>query len=234
MKQFSDSLVVITGAAGALGRAVMRAFDEASARMLLVDVNAKALEALLEPGSRHLTAAVNLMDADATLNTLAPLIESHGPALVLCNVAGGFTMGKAVHATPDAMWHQMMDLNVSTLINASRAVVPGMIAAGQGKIINVAASSAVTGKPKMGAYCASKSAVVRLTESMALELRDHGINVNAVAPSVIDTASNRAAMPSADPSRWVAPQELANVIHFLASDAASAIHGAVVPVVGRS
>jgi len=101
-------------------------------------------------------------------------------------------------------------------------------------VVNVAAASASSGKAMMGAYCASKDAVARLTESMALELRGQGINVNAVAPSIIDTPANRGAMPDADPSNWVPPEKLAHVIGFLASDAASAIHGAIIPVVGLS
>ena len=109
-----------------------------------------------------------------------------------------------------------------------------MLAAGGGKIVNIGAGAAARGAAQMGAYSASKSVVARLTESMAAELRDRGINVNCVLPSIIDTPENRKDMPKADPSRWVAPSQLADVIAFLASDAASAIHGASIPVVGLS
>jgi len=112
--------------------------------------------------------------------------------------------------------------------------VPPMLAAASGKIVNVAAMAALAGKAGMGAYAASKSATIRLTETMAAELRDKGINVNCVMPSIIDTPQNRAAMPDADPGRWVTPAAVAEVILFLASDAARAIHGAAVPVVGLS
>jgi NAD(P)-dependent dehydrogenase (short-subunit alcohol dehydrogenase family) len=108
-----------------------------------------------------------------------------------------------------------------------------MIAAGRGKIVNIGAVAALAGKANMGAYSASKSAVIRLTESMSAELRDKGINVNCVLPSIIDTPQNRADMPKADPLRWVGPDALAEVILFLASDAARAIHGAAIPVTGR-
>jgi NAD(P)-dependent dehydrogenase (short-subunit alcohol dehydrogenase family) len=178
--------------------------------------------------------AVNLTDAEKTRDALTDALASSGAASVLCNIAGGFTMGPAVHETADDMWRRMMDMNVATLINACRAIVPGMIAAGSGRVVNVAAASATSGKGAMGAYCASKSAVARITESMAMELREQGINVNAVAPGVIDTPANRAAMPDADVTNWVSLSDLASVIEFLASSRANAVHGAVVPVVGLS
>ena len=128
----------------------------------------------------------------------------------------------------------LFDLNVRTVLHAARAVVPRMLAAGHGRIVNVGAFAAQKGAADMGAYVAAKSAVIRLTESMAAELRDKGINVNCVLPTIIDTPENRKAMPEADPARWVAPDDLASVIAFLASDAARAIHGAAVPVTGLS
>jgi NAD(P)-dependent dehydrogenase (short-subunit alcohol dehydrogenase family) len=139
-------------------------------------------------------------------------------------------MGQPVHETPEETWELMLGLNAKSVINCARAVVPGMLAAGYGKIINVAALAGLSGKANMGPYSASKSAVIRLTESMSAELRDKGINVNCILPSIIDTPQNRADMPKADPRRWVAPEALAEVVLFLASDAARAIHGAAIPV----
>ena len=141
-------------------------------------------------------------------------------------------MGHPVHETPESVWELMLDLNAKSVINTARAVVPKMLAAGRGKIVNIGAVAGLSGKANVGAYSASKSAVIRLTESMSAELRDKGINVNCVLPSVIDTPQNRADMPGADPRRWVAPEALADVILFLASDAARAIHGAAIPVTG--
>lgn len=227
-------LVVITGAAGGLGRVVAQAFAD-RARLVLLDISEAALVKAFGPQREgvHLIA-VDLTNAGAVEDALQPLFDREGPAAVLCNLAGGFDMGPAVHETPDQAWRQLLDLNVATLINACRSVVPGMLTAGTGKVINVAAAGAVTGAAHKGAYSASKSAVARLTESMALELRSQGINVNAIAPSIIDTPANRAAMPDADPGDWVSPQNLADVIQFLASPQASALHGAVIPVVGLS
>src|SRR5215471_1484288 len=151
---------------------------------------------------------------------------------ILCNIAGGFRMGQPVHETGDDTWDLMLGLNAKSVINCARAVVPGMLAAGSGKIVNIGAVAGLSGKANMGAYIASKAAVIRLTESMAAELRDKGINVNCVLPSTIDTPQNRKDMPKADPGRWVAPEALAEVVLFLASDAARAIHGASIPVAG--
>jgi NAD(P)-dependent dehydrogenase (short-subunit alcohol dehydrogenase family) len=153
---------------------------------------------------------------------------------VLANLAGGFRMGELVHSTSDATWNFLLDLNARTLLHAVRAVVPRMLAQGGGKIVNVGAFAAQKGAAQMGAYVAAKSVVIRLTETLAAELREKNINVNCVLPTIIDTPENRAAMPKADPGRWVAPADLANVIAFLASDAARAIHGAALPVAGLS
>ncbi len=226
---------MVTGAAGSLGRAVAESFGGAGARLILVDIDGAALAAAFgDPSEDRVTVAADLTSAEGAQAALGPVLERCGTVDVLCNIAGGFSMGPAVHETTDAAWRHLIDLNVATVINASRVVVPSMVRAGRGKIVNVSAASATKGLGAMGAYCAAKSTVARLTESMAQELRESGINVNAVAPSIIDTAVNRAAMPDADPKRWVSPEELARVVQFLASDAARAVHGAVVPVVGLS
>ncbi len=161
-------------------------------------------------------------------------IERFGRIDVLCNIAGGFRMGEAVHETSDANWNFLFDLNARTVLHAVRAVVPRMIEGGGGKVVSVAAAAGLKGEAHKGAYCASKSVVIRLTEAMAAELREKGINVNCVLPTIIDTPDNRAAMPGADPARWVSPQDLANAILFLSSDAARAVHGAALPVSGLS
>ena len=182
----------------------------------------------------RLFAPCDLLDAAQVQAAADAALARFGRIDVLCNIAGGFRMGEAVHETGDATWDWLLDLNARTLLHTARAVVPAMLQAGSGKIVNVGAFSANKGLAQMGAYTASKSVVLRLTEAMAAELREQGINVNCVLPTVIDTPDNRAAMPDADPSRWVAPADLAAVISFLASDAARAVHGAALPVTGLS
>ena len=220
--------VVLTGASGNLGRAVAAAFEARGASLVLLDRRA-------QPGdARHLSLAVDLLDAQAVQVAVDRAIERFGRIDVLCNIAGGFRMGSPVHETSAEDWGFLLDLNARTVLNTARAVVPRMLAAGGGKIVNIGAFAAQKGAARMGAYIASKSAVIRLTEAMAAELRERNINVNCVLPTIIDTPENRAAMPEADPRRWVAPRELAEVIAFLASDAARAIHGAALPVTGLS
>jgi NAD(P)-dependent dehydrogenase (short-subunit alcohol dehydrogenase family) len=227
--------VVITGAAGNLGRAVASAFADAGANLVLTATSAARLESLFgTERAPHALVAGDLRDRAQAQRIIDVARERFGGVDVLCNVAGGFRMGEAVHETSDETWTFLLDLNVRTLLNAVRAAVPVMLAAGGGKIVNVAAFAAGKGAARMGAYCATKSVVVRLTESMAAELRDRNINVNCVLPTIIDTPENRAAMPDADPAQWVAPADLASTIVFLASDCARALHGAAVPVVARS
>ncbi len=233
--EFADRTVMITGAAGHLGRAVAAAFAAQGARLALVDLRRDALErAHGADDERQRLVAVDLLDAAALDAAVDAVVAQWGRIDVLCNVAGGFRMGDAVHATSDADWNFLFDINARTLLHASRAVVPRMLEAGGGRIVNVGAWAAQHGAAHKGAYVAAKSAVIRLTESMALELRERGINVNCVLPTIIDTPDNRAAMPDADASRWVAPADLAAVIVFLASDAARAVHGAALPVCGLS
>jgi len=231
----SNPVVLITGAAGHLGRAVAGAFAAAGATVALLDRDAGALLRAFGPESdMRMHLAVNLLDDADTRAAVDAAAQRFGRIDVLCNLAGGFRMGDPVHATAAATWDFLFGLNVRTLQHACAAAVPHMLAQGRGKIVNVGAFSAQRGAAQMGAYIASKSAVIRLTESMAAELREHGINVNCVLPTIIDTPDNRSGMPDADPARWVAPADLANVIMFLASSAARAVHGAALPVTGLS
>lgn len=222
--------ILITGAAGALGSAVARAFDIAGANTVLVGRDAARLAEACGPASeRRMLAVADLRDAASLSTAVRAAVERFGRIDALCNIAGGFAMGTPVHATSDAQWDELFDLNVRSLRNAVAAVVPGMLDGQGGKVVNIASGSARQGLPNMGAYCASKDVVIRLTESMSAELRGQGINVNCVLPGTIDTADNRAAMPNADRSKWVAPEALADVILFLCSPAARAIHGAAIP-----
>ena len=222
--------VMLTGAAGNLGRALARAFAEVGDNLVLLDLKPGALQS----NDRQLYVATNLLDAQSVQSAVEQAVQRFKRIDVLCNIAGGFRMGSPVHETSDKDWSFLLDINARTLLNMSRAVVPVMVKTGGGKIVNIGAFAAQKGAAQMGAYVASKSAVIRLTETMAAELREKNINVNCVLPTIIDTPENRAAMPKADPKRWVAPQDLANVIVFLASDAARAIHGAALPVTGLS
>jgi NAD(P)-dependent dehydrogenase (short-subunit alcohol dehydrogenase family) len=218
----AERVVIVTGAAGALGVAVVDEFARRGDRIVQVDI--------VKPKNSHAYFNVNLEDAAACAKLAADVGTQFGRIDVLANIAGGFTMGETVHETKDDTWRGMFDLNARSVLNMARAVVPQMLKQRHGKIVSVAARAGLRGIAKMGAYTASKAVVIRLTETMADELKESGINVNCVMPSIIDTARNRADMPNADYSRWVKPNDLAKVIAFLASDDANAIHGAAIPV----
>lgn len=226
MTEFQDQVVVVTGAAGAVGRAVARHFGDLGGRLALLD--------LVDVDAASLGIRCDLTDPDSCNAAVAEVETKLGPIDVLANVAGGFTMGEQVADTSDDTWNFMFDLNARSVLNMARAAVPGMRASGGGKIVNIGARAGLRGVAAMGAYCASKSVVIRLTEALADELKEHGINVNCVLPSIIDTERNRQDMPDADFERWVRPEEIAAVVAFLASSAAGAIHGAAIPVEGLS
>ncbi len=216
LKNSSPRTALVTGSSGNLGRAVVEKLKKIGVTVV------------------PLTHQTDLLDFAQVKKAVDDAIEKHGRIDILCNLAGGFRMGKAVHETSEDDWNFLMDLNARSVLNTARALVPHMIASGGGKIVNVGAYAANKGAALMGPYIASKSAVIRLTETMSAELRGKNINVNCVLPTIIDTPQNRAAMPKADPGKWVAPADLANVIVFLCSEEARAVHGAALPVTGLS
>ena len=215
--------VVITGAAGTLGQATAKKARDYGARVTGLDiVDAESLANTDE------YQQLNLLDRKATL----AYFKSLDKADALFNIAGGFAMGDDATDPDSDQWDRMFQLNVDTNRNATMGAVPVMLAGGGGAIVNIGALGALSGQGAMSAYCCSKSSIMKLTESLSEELRHKRINVNAVLPSIIDTPPNRQDMPDADFSHWVSPENLAEVICFLASDSASAIHGALIPVRG--
>lgn len=235
MSSFVNQCVVVTGAAGALGSAVARYFIAQGARVAHIDYSMELLSKSFPQSAndkQHLYLAADLTQRESTAQAVAAVEKQFGRIDIIANIAGGFLMGEKVHETSDKTWDFLFNLNTRSILNTSAATVPVMLKQGGGKIINIAANGAKQGAALMGAYTASKSAVWRLTESMALELRDKNINVNCILPGIIDTERNRADMPGADYSKWVKPEEIAKVIAFLASDDARMVHGAAVPVVG--
>lgn len=224
------TVVVVTGAFGTLGTAAVRMAVAMGAKVAAVDY-AKEPRAPFD-GDVLALGGVDLTDLAAAEAVMGTVKQRLGGIDALLNIAGGFaweTLAEGDLATFDKLYA----LNVKTTATASKAALPHLVASGAGKIVNVGAAGAVKAGAGLGAYAASKAGVMRLTEALAEELKARNVTVNAVLPSIIDTVPNRQSMPDADFSTWVAPGDLAAVMLFLASDAAKAVTGALVPVVGR-
>ena len=223
----TDRVIAITGGHGVLGRAVVEAALADGLKVAIIDhaPGQSAPEGVLELGG------VDLTDPASAQTAIDRVAAHFGRLDALFNIAGGFVWQTTDDADP--AWAKMFALNVATALNASRAALPHLKASAEGRIVNVGANAALKSAAGMGAYAASKAGVHRLTESLAEELKNTSVTVNAVLPSILDTARNRQDMPDADPAKWVAPADLARVMLFLASPESRAITGALIPVTGR-
>lgn len=235
---FSGKIVLITGATGALGHVVARQFHQAGATLALCARDEASLvqqfaDIALDP-QHLLIGGIDLRQPD-DCDRLAQAVEDRfGRLDVLVNTVGGFKAGPPTHKTPIEDWESLLDINLRTAFLVSRAIAPILIRSGGGAIVHVSGRAGLTGFGGGAGYCAAKAGVIRFTESLSAELKAHAINVNCVLPGTIDTPPNRAARPDADFSRWVTPEALGEVIMFLCSPAARAIHGAAIPVYGQS
>lgn len=227
----SERVVVVTGGFGFLGRALATVLAEQGARVALLDraglpADLRASECLLPLGG------VDVADAAAADAAFGQVAQSWGHIDALVNVAGGFTWETVAEGSL-ATWDRLYAMNLRSAVAAVQAALPHLGGDGRGRIVNVGALAALKSTAGMGAYAASKAGVMRLTEALAEELKERGITVNAVLPSVIDTPANRAEMPTAAFDRWVSPAALGRVIAFLLTDDAAPITGACLPVSGR-
>lgn len=236
VRDFSDQVVVVTGATGTLGHAAARAYLQTGAHIVVVGRDADRLEAhfpeLVERTDHMLAAPFDLADVQSVQSFAAQVEERFGRVDILLNIAGGFRSGTPVHELEPDTWEFMMNINARTALLTTRAFMPLMLDQGRGKVINIGARPGLQGRAGMAPYAASKSAVLRLTESTSAEVKHHGINVNCIIPGTIDTPDNRESMPNADFSRWVQPEALVDVMLFLTSDEARALHGAIIPAYG--
>ncbi|SFC41354.1 SDR family NAD(P)-dependent oxidoreductase [Massilia yuzhufengensis] len=223
-------IIVVTGGFGSLGRALAERLLADGAKVALLD-RAPAPPTGL-PAVALALGGVDLADEQSCQAAYARVREALGGIDGIVNVAGGFTW-ETVESGALASWDRMYETNLRTAVASCRAGLPHLLARGAGRIVNVGAAAAHKAGVGMGAYAASKAGVARLTEALAEELKDRGVTVNAVLPSIIDTPANRAEMPEADASRWVTPAQLAAVVAFLLSADAAALTGACIPVNGR-
>lgn len=219
--------ILITGANGGLGSAVVEAFLATGATVYGAD---RAWKNEPRSNPRFHSVEADLMQS-AECDRVAKLAS---PVDGLIHLAGGFGGGRLVAETPDETWEKMLGLNLRSAYCMFRAVLPGMVKAGKGRIVAVGARAALEPMANFAAYSVSKAAVVALVKTVALEVKDSGVTANVILPSVIDTPANRAAMPSADPSKWVTPESIANLLLWLVSDAARDVSGAAIPIYGRA
>ncbi len=227
--------VIVTGAAGNLGRATTARLAGQGVNLVCVDRTTEALDALVQSlpsGAKVLTfAGADLSDPAVALAMTEAAADCFGGIDALVNTVGGFATGPV---TGDALaqWDLMMTLNARVALVTSIAVLPVMQAARYGRIVHIAAAPGLKAGANQAAYAASKAAVLRLTESIALEHRAHRITANCILPGTIDTPQNRAAMPDAKVSDWVSPDAIARLIAFLASPEAAVVTGAAIPATG--
>jgi NAD(P)-dependent dehydrogenase (short-subunit alcohol dehydrogenase family) len=236
---FHDKIVLVTGGTGGLGREVTMAFLEAGASVVVTYRNADEFAAVVSAAERIGATPpdgffVDVTDMAAVEKFVADIVAKHGRLDILVNTVGGYAGGTNLWEVDPKTYDRMLDLNLKAGFVLARAIVPQMIRQNRGWIVNVTSKAAFDHAAGGGLYAASKAGALALFDSLAADVKAQKINVNSVIPSIIDTAANRKAMPGADFSKWPKPEEIAGVILFLCSDEARVIHGAAIPVYGKS
>ena len=230
--------VLITGGTGILGSAVTKAYlargDTVAVTYLFENEVERFKEFNPELGENLPFLFANVTEEAEVQKTVQEFLSRFGRLDILINIVGGFIGGIPTAELEAERWDFMMDLNLKSVFLCCKTAIPHMTAQEYGKIINVSARAGLKGEAGLSAYCVSKGGVRTLTESLAAEVMDSGVNVNAIMPSIMDTPMNREAMPDEEHDRWVAPADVAKVICFLTSDDATIINGAAIPVYGRA
>jgi len=223
-------VVLVTGANGGLGTHVTQAFLNAGATVIGVsrkiqqsDFNSPVFTAL----------PAEISTAAGAKSMVDSVVARFGRLDVVAHTVGGFAGGQSIAQTDDATFQRMFDLNLNSTFYLLRAVLPAMRKTGNGRIIAIGSRAALEPGPGVGAYSASKAAMVSLIRTVALENKDAGLTANVILPGTIDTPANRKAIPHADVSKWVQPANIASLITWLAGDAGKDVNGAVIPVYGN-
>ena len=229
---FSNKVVLITGGTGALGRAVIEAFTSSNAASIATYITDKEAEnAKTRIGTLDLVKA-DMTKEDQVRKLVSHVVQKHSRIDVLVNVVGGFIGGKKVSELEESEWDKMMNLNLKSAFLISKHVLPVMVLAKHGKMIHISSRTGLKSGGHDSAYAASKSGLIRLVESISEEVKEYGINVNCILPSIIDTDANRKAMPNSDFSKWVKARDLASLVLFLCSEEGKVMNGAAIPAYG--
>lgn len=227
----NGKIVLVTGANGGLGSYVTQAFLDAGASV--VGVSRKIQQAdFSSPNFTAMSAEISNREAAAKL--VEQIVTRFGRIDVLAHTIGGFAGGQSVADTDEATFRQMFDLNLNATFYILRAIIPAMRKTGNGRIIAIGSRAALEPGAGVGAYSASKAAMVSLVRTVALENHDVGITANVILPGTMDTPANRTAMPNADFSKWVQPAAVASLITWLAGDAGKDVNGAAIPIYGST
>ncbi len=233
-QEFSRQVILVAGGTGGLGRAISLAFLQAGATVLATYRTPSDLDSLRlaagEPAARLEGHQVDVLDEEALRGFVADIIARHDRLDGVVNAVGGYAAGAPLWEMDASALDRMLSINLRSGYCLARAVVPAMLRQRRGAIVNIAAMAAVNHVGSAGAYVASKAAAVALIDSLAADLKGTGVRANSILPSVIDTAANRKAMPGAAHDSWPKPEEIAQVIVFLCSDASRLINGAAIPV----
>lgn len=234
---FAGSVVLVAGGTGGLGRAVSLAFLQEGAQVIVTyrkQEEFASLQSAATNSSNLEGHAVDVTDENAVAALVAGIVANHGKLDAVVNTIGGYAGGVKLWDLKTGVFDSMLSLNLRAGFVLARAAVPAMLKQKHGAFVNVAAKAAIDHAAGAAAYAASKAAAVALMDSLAADTRGTGVRVNSILPSIIDTPANRQAMPGSDFAAWPKPEDIAKVILFLSSDAASTIHGATVPVFGNS
>lgn len=237
MKKLRNKVAIVTGGTGGLGISVVEELLAQGAAVVCTYYVESELRSCIhlvkENKSKIMFLKTDLTREKQVKKMVDKTVKAHGRVDILINLVGGFVYSELLE-TEAKTFDQMLNINLKTVFNASKAVLPHMIERNYGRVVNVSSRPALKGAKGVGAYSASKAAVLNLTETLAEEMLDYDININAILPGTIDTPANRNDMADADFARWVTPAEIAKVIIFLASDDSKPITGAGIPVFGRS
>jgi len=241
---FSDKVIIVTGGTGALGRILIKSFLNCHPKTIVITYRSEKemhelkadLSNSFEQSSKILTSLefikTDVTKDDEIKKLISNIFEKYGQIHILVNVVGGYIGGKNITELDESDWDKMIGINLKTAFLISRHVIPIMITNRYGKLVHVSSRTGIKAEGNDSAYAASKSGLIRFVESVSHEVKNSNININCILPTIIDTESNRRAMPNADFTRWINPGDLSNVILFLCSDDSKIINGSAIPTYG--